>query len=114
MKKLCIFLFVVVFLLSGCTLQNLKSPTDMSAKELSTWAMGIYNAQYDNYEMLAGQITLTEEHKVILRKKKTIMVELWPYLKLYTTYVDSGAIPTAEIESKVISLIDRLIMETIN
>ena len=110
MKKLCIFLFVVVFL-AGCQFtQNLKSPADMSAKELGTWALGIYNAQYDNYEVLAARTDLTEDYKVMLRKKKAILVEIWPLLKLYAGYVDSGAIPTQELEVKIIGLIDDLIL----
>ena len=92
---------------------DLKSPAEMTPKELSTWANGIYNAQYDNYEILAARTDLTEDYKVMLRKKKEILTELWPYLKLYTGYVDSGAVPTAELEAKIIGLVDRLILSAL-
>lgn len=110
MKRITLFIAIIVMLLASCVLQDLKSPADMSAKELATWAMGIYNAQYDNYKALVVRTDLTEDYKEMLRQKKAILVELWPLLKLYIGYVDTGAIPTQELEAKIIGLIDDLIL----
>ena len=115
MTKLFAILLAVVFLVGcpGLIPGDLKSPAEMTPKELATWALGVYNAQYDNYEVLAARTDLTEDYKVMLRKKKAILTELWPYLKLYTGYVDSGAVPTQELENKIIGLVDQLILSAL-
>ncbi len=82
----------------------------MTPKELATWALGVYNAQYDNYAKLSVRTDLTEDYKKMLRKKKALMIEIWPLLRLYVGYVDSGMVPTQELETQIIGLIDDLIL----
>ena len=112
LTKLAVILLAVLFLIGcpGLIPKDLKSPADMNPKELATWALGIYNAQYDNYVTVSARADLTEDYKEMLRKKKKVLVELWPYLRLYVGYVDSGVVPTQELETKIIELIDNLIL----
>ncbi len=112
LTKLAAVLLAAVFLIGcpGLIPKDMNSPADMNPKELATWALGVYNVQYDNYKVLAARTDLTEDYKAMLRKKKKVLMELWPLLKLYTGYVDSGVIPTQALETKIIGLIDDLIL----
>lgn len=99
-------LAIVYLLLSGCATTNVE----LTAKDKATWAMALYNAQYDDYLRMTGMGNLTEEQKVVLRKKKSIMNELWPLLKLYAKYAETGTIPS-DLEQQVTDLINQLLAE---
>lgn len=104
-----IFIFMVLFgsLFVSCG-ANLKSPADMSPVELSTWAMSVYNAQYDTYNAQAA-LPLTEEQTKVLRVKKEALGRLWEPLKLYAAYVDTGSVPPEELEGIIINSVNALV-----
>jgi len=97
---------IIYLLLSGCATMEVE----MTAKDKAAWAMALYNAQYDDYLRMTGMGNLTEDQRQILRKKKAIMNELWPLLKLYAEYSKTGKIPT-DLEQQVTDLINQLIAE---
>lgn len=103
-------LCLVVFLISCVTNQDkgLKSFSDMSHKERATWMMGIYNSQARDYKAMVARTDLSNEQKDILRKKKAVMEQVYPMIKTYTTYIDTGAIPTKQVEDEILQLINNL------
>ena len=114
MKKritLYAFFLVVLVLLANCA--GIKPITDMTPKQKATFFMSVYNSQYDDYRSMAALTTLTEEQKQVMRAKKRIMTEVYPLITLYVSWVDSGAVPSPEIELQIINLINQLTMQII-
>ncbi len=105
-----LILLAVVFLVSCVTDQDkgLKSFADMSHKERATWMMGIYNSQARDYKAMVARPDLTNAQKDILRKKKAALTEVYPLISTYTTYIESGAIPTKIVEDEILKIINDL------
>lgn len=97
-----------LLLFFGCTMDGLKPVSQMTPKEKLAWMLSFYNAQDANYKALASTPTLTDGQKEILRKKKAVMVEVYPLIELYSSYVMAGAAPTAALEENIINYLDRL------
>jgi uncharacterized cupredoxin-like copper-binding protein len=101
------FLFVV-----GCQafgqIKELKFD-EMNSKQKATWMNEVYSFQYDDYKMMAAMPNLTENQKKAMRTKKKVLTEVWPLINLYSGYVDTGIIPAVELESQIMSLLNRLI-----
>ena len=106
--KYCSMLIVLMLMLSACAEQGMKSPSDMSPKEIAIWADKVYVAEYDGYELEAANPNLTEDQKVILRQKKMILTELHPLLMTYNAYIDSGVLPEQQTTNAILSLVYRL------
>jgi len=107
-----ILLSVFLFSLSvSCIPQQgkgLKTIAEMSAQERASWFLGIYNSQDRDFRNMVARPDLTNEQKDILRKKKEIMTRVYPMIKTYNTYVDSGAVPTKAVEDQIVQLINDL------
>lgn len=105
-------LLAMLFVFVGCAgMQGAKSITDMTPKEKSAWMMKVYNSSYEDYKVQAAMAdSLTDEAKDILREKKKVLTEVWPLIKTYNGYVDTGAIPDKIIEEKIISLLNILLV----
>jgi len=71
--------------------------------------MDLYNGQSDDYKIQAAKPDLTEEQKVILRKKKEILTKVYPLIKLYVGYAESGVLPPADTEAVIMRLTDELL-----
>jgi hypothetical protein len=109
--KWMVIILYVLFLAACVTSgqkDGLKSFSEMTHKERATWMMGIYNSQARDYKAMVARTDLTNEQKDILRKKKSIMTQVWPMINTYTTYINSGAVPTKEVEDQIIKLINDL------
>lgn len=107
---LLLFAWTIAF---GCIPQagkgeGIKTLAEMTSKEKATWMMGIYRSQDKDFRNQVARPDLTNEQKAILREKKKIMTQAWPLIKTYTSYVDSGAVPTREVEDQIIKLINDL------
>lgn len=105
-----VFFFLLMFL-SGCVTLNVNKPksiSEMTPKERGAWFLGIYNSQDRDYRNMVARPDLTNEQKDVLRKKKKIMKEVYPMIKIYNAYIDSGAVPTKEIEDEIVQLINDL------
>lgn len=102
----------LVALISGCAGQNqaLKSVNDMTPKEKAVWMMGVYNDQYHDYLSQAAMAEqLTPEAKEVLVKRKEILKKVWPLIKMYDGYVQTGAIPDSDIEKQIINQLNQLL-----
>ena len=98
--------------ISGCITPSAtdgpKRVTEMTPKEKGAWFLGIYNAQDKDYRNMVVRTDLTNDQKKILREKKKIMTEVYPIIKTYNIYIDSGAVPTKIVEDQIIDLINNL------
>lgn len=130
-----VLVLAVVFLLAGCPDTNIKTPDEMTPKEKAAFFLSMYNKQFDGYletvidpglppaeraslkesvkngEVLPAEKfnpNLTDEQWDILETKKEIMTEVYPLISLYTSYAESGSVPSAETEQQIIGLLDRL------
>lgn len=88
--------------------QGIKPLSEMTPKEKATWMMSVYNSQAEDYKRMVQRPDLTNEQKAILRNKKVIAEKVWPLINTYRTYVNSGAVPTREVEGEIIKLINDL------
>lgn len=108
LRNSVVLVIAIVFLI-GCPQQGLKPLNEMSPQEKATWMLSIYSAQYDDYKLQVVKPDLTDDQKNILREKKKILLEVDPLIDQYTGYVDTGILPTMEIETLIINNLDRLL-----
>ena len=109
-RNLFVALILLIFLAVCMTLDinRPKSISEMTPKERGAWFLGIYNSQDKDYRNMVARSDLTNDQKKVLRDKKAIMVQVYPMIKTYNTYIDSGAVPTKAVEDQIIQLINDL------
>jgi len=110
-KSNLFILLIILAFLAGCITLNVNKPkpiSEMTPKERGAWFLGVYNSQDKDYRNMVGRLDLTNDQKRVLRDKKTIMTQVYPMIKTYNTYIDSGAVPTKEVEDQIIQLINDL------
>ena len=88
--------------------EGIKPLSEMTPKEKATWMMSIYSSQAEDYKRMVKRPDLTNEQKAILRNKKDVAKQVWPLINTYRTYVNSGAVPTREVEEQIFKLINDL------
>jgi len=94
---------LVALLLAGCTANvGLVPPEQMAPKELATYAMRVYNQQFDDYMAKASLPNLSGAEKTILRAKKEWIDGAWPVIKTYNYYIDQSQYPPAELQKQVL------------
>jgi disulfide oxidoreductase YuzD len=79
-----------------------------TAKEKAVWMMGIYNRQFDDYQVMVARPDLTDAQKEILRQKKKVLVELKPLIAAYDGYVQQDAAPSPQLEAQITDLLNQL------
>lgn len=94
--------FLILFLVAGC------AANIITMKQQATQWMDIYNMQYEDTMAIMKNPYATESQKEIGRKKKEILTELWPMLKVYVSIVENGGTPSSEDTQKISDLINRL------
>jgi len=109
-RNLFVALILLIFL-AGCMTLDINRPkpiSEMTSKERGAWFLGVYNSQDKDYRNMVARSDLTNDQKRVLRDKKIIMTQVYPIIKTYNTYIDSGAVPTKEVEDQIIKLINNL------
>lgn len=95
-----VFLFAVV----ACTANvGLVPPEQMSPRELATYAMSLYNSQYNDYMARVTLSDLSDVEKTVLKTKRASLVTAWPILRTFAWYVDTGQVPPAGLQAQVIT-----------
>jgi len=112
MRKARVLWILVLLAFVGCAHLAEKPWSERTPKEKAIWMDGIYNAQYDEYEIRAARPDLTEDEREALRTKKQIFTEVWPLLKVYSKYAESGIVAPLEIEVTILDLLNRLMYST--
>jgi len=100
---LCLLTLSIIFILGSCAHQQRSS-----VFEKSIWMMHVYNSQYMDYKSMTQMPNLTEAQKEILRKKKEILMKLWPLINTYNQIVDKGGVPSATQEQMITNLLNQL------
>lgn len=99
-----------VVLTNGCAaLSTAPKWSEMSPKEQATMILGVYNDQYDLYLREATSPNLTDDKREILREKKKALVEMYPYLKIYSDYAAESQFAPEDVEVAVMKIMDRLL-----
>lgn len=95
--------------MQGCATMGGKSWAQMSPKERATQLMGIYNDQYELYLREAKIENMTEEKKEVMREKKKLLTELYPYIGMYAQYAENDVFAPADVEMAVMAIMDKLL-----
>ena len=101
-----ISLIVLVLFLGlavGCTMNH-----TVTKKDQLLYMYKVYNAQYKDYLSMAEDPSkLTEEQKVMLRKKKPVLEQLGVLIPLYDSAIEVGKV-TPEQEQQIYDLLNSL------
>jgi hypothetical protein len=101
--------------------EKMKSWSEMTPKEKVVVAYSTYNSEYANYMLTTGWMmgvdgawekvtnpVLSEEQKNILRKKKAILIKMWPMVRLYDSMTIGKTPYSAKTEADLYELITDL------
>jgi len=110
--------------LQGCfaTGDGTKPLTEMTAQQKSIMMMDMYNTEYTSYMLKTGytkdqlgtwqktsQPEYSDHERNLLQKKRVILVEVNPLIKMYDNYTKNGAQANPELEAQIFSLLDRVV-----
>lgn len=109
MKKFIVLGLIAMLFVQCSNMINSKPFSEMTVKEKSIYIMTMYNKQYDEYLALYRKDNFSEEEKKILKAKYQFLKELNPLINLYVGYAATGEIPPAEIETKLIQIINKAV-----
>ena len=99
-KILILAMVAAMFLIAACA--------SMQPKQNAAAMMSAYNKVYDDYQMRVKDPSLTPEQKDILAQQKIILTELYPKIKLYNEYAETGKLPYRGLEAEINNLLFRL------
>ena len=100
---------VILVFVSCATFSNVKPWAERTPKEKALSFLQMYNRQFDDTMRLASTPNITESQKEIVRTKKKLLTEMRTPLDIYSMAVIEGRIPSADLESKLILLVDKLL-----
>lgn len=105
------YLAIAFVVLYGCpgVMGQTKSYADMGPQERATYVMSIYNDQYELYLREAKIPDMTEEKKEVLREKKKLMTELYPYIGMYAGYAEQGVFAPQDVEMALMEIMNKLL-----
>ena len=95
-----------LLLVVGCASVQTASQLDPVGK--ATLYLKIYNAQAEDYKMLAAKTTLSEDEKKILRGKHALLTEVYPLLELYSGYATTGQVLPEHLEPAILNRLNML------
>lgn len=108
-KYRIVALVLMAAFLAGCaTLSSVKPWSERTPKEKSLSFLQMYNRQYEDTLRMATTPNLTEGQKAMVRTKKKLLTEVRPMLDIYVSTVIDGRMPSADLEAKILMLIDKL------
>lgn len=99
---------VIISLITSCASVGVKSWGERTPVEKSLSIMQFYNNQYQDTMALAQNPNLTPQGKELVAKKKAILMELWPLVKMYDSYAQGGIQIPADLESHILLLINKI------
>ncbi len=102
-KKVIVLLAAALFIIAACA-----TMTGMTPKQQAVAWMSIYNAQYDDTMSIMTNPNSTQAQKEMGLKKKAILTQVWPLLKVYVAVIDGGGTPSASETAALTDLINQL------
>lgn len=107
--SLLVVLVTVIAMCLACTANLTMKPwSEQTNKERLAWIVGIYNAQDRDYRAMAEMAILTQNQKDVLKKKKEIMLKVYPLIDAYRVTVESGGSPDVSTEQAILNLLNQL------
>ncbi len=103
-------LLLTLVFIAGCATFGGKPWADYTPKEKALAMMQTYNIEFEDTMALAKEPNITEAQKKVVRAKKAILKELKPLITLYDDVVTQGGVPSAQVEAKILQLINKLTM----
>lgn len=123
-NKNCLFcLFLILSIVVGCSawIGKAKPISEMTPKERATWMFGTYNSQFNDYQHTMGYQKgddgvwvkvstpkFTSEQVRILKERKAALTKVYPLIKVYDGYVNSGTIPDRNMEDEIMIILNSL------
>lgn len=108
--RIQVYAFVVMLMfitVSACTMFN-QTTKPLTAKQQATVWMVVYNSVYDDTMSMAKNPAATSTQKAMVAKKKAILSQVQPLLKIYVGVVESGGTPSIESTQAISDLINQL------
>ena len=106
--KRAVAVSIVLLFLIGCASLGAKPWMERTPTEKSLAFMQFYNSQYNDTMSLATSSASTQAQKDLAKKKKAVLGELWPLIKLYDSYAQGGIVISPDLESQILGLINKL------
>jgi len=103
LKRNIALLAVLLLLFVGCA-----GMQTMTTKQQAAVWLEIYNAQYDDVYSVMTNPNSTPAQKSMALKKKEILIQLWPLLRMYVATIDGGVMPTSAQVVSITELINEL------
>lgn len=101
--KFIVLLFIIG--LFGCATFGInKAPTQ---KQILTGMYQVYNAQHEDYMVMAANPNTTEAQKVIMRQKKPILDKLGTLIPMYDAAINAGT-ATPAMQQEIMNLLNSL------
>lgn len=94
----------LAYLLAGCA----TTGTPLTDKQRATAMLEIYNAEYRDTVAVMSNPASTLSQRDVGAKKKDILGQMWPLLKVYVSVVDSGGTPDKASVDQLNNLINQL------
>lgn len=99
---------VVIMIITVLSLMGCPKPTTLTDKQRATVMLNIYNAEYEDTMAVMSSPTSTPAQKAVGAKKKAILTQIWPLLKIYVAVVDGGGTPEPDTIKQLTDLINQL------
>ena len=99
---------VAVIIAALLVMYGCATTQPLTAKQRATVILGVYNAEYNDTMAIMSSPTSTPAQRAMGAKKKVILTQIWPLLKIYTSIVDGGGTPDQQTEDQLMKLINQL------
>lgn len=106
--KLIILLFLLVFVAACSSCAWFEAQTKMNPKQQAIVWMGIYNSVYDDTLAVAKNPMSSIAQKEVAEKKRVILTQVWPLMKVYISVLEGGGTPTLTQTAAITDLINQL------
>ena len=109
MRRRVLFGLLLALFLIGCAqITGTQSPLSKQEQFIMS-VKSFYISQYKDYEyMVLDPSKLSEEQKIILRKKKEVLVQVKPLIDTYDAMLKAGQTPTLAQEQAIIILLNQI------
>ncbi len=107
-KSTLLILMLMVFFLMSCSVLGLKKTPLTPEQDLLMRMESFYLSQTNDYNSMVKQTNLTPAQKEVLQKKRKILIESQPLLKMYGNAVYGGTPVDKAMEQKLLDLLNQL------
>jgi len=101
---------VVAVMLLGCPYFQKQATTfqQLNTKQKLTWAMGVYNAEFADYQFKSSLADLTDSERKVLQKKRDVLVQLHASIETLDKLYTATQMSDATQEQAILALITEL------